>query len=76
MTSTYYLIRISTSAADLPQLVMDFLQKQSCFHPLERHDFIFAAPTGQTSSIRDQLHSLLGASGTAEVNAISFHSRP
>ena len=76
MTSCYYLVHISTTASHLPQSVTDFLQKQSHFHHLAEHDFIFAAPVGQTSKIREQLRSLLGSAGTAEVCAATFDSRP
>jgi hypothetical protein len=76
MSSCYYLVHISTTASELPQAVTDFLHEQSCFHHLAAHDFIFAAATGQTSEIREKLHSLLGSAGTAEVCAATFHSRP
>ncbi len=76
MPSTYYVVRISTSASELPQSVTAFLEKQSCFHRLSPTDFIFAASTAEKANIRETLSSLLGSAGTVEVNAISFHSRP
>ena len=78
MTSTYYVVRIHPIPAHsaVPDAVRAFMAKQSSFHQLTETDFIFAAPSSETRHLRDTIAQFLGASGTADVNAITLQSRP
>ncbi len=77
MISSYYIVRVARvdSRRPIPGEFLAFLRSQSHFHELTDTDFVFAAPN-DTLGLREKINTLLGTAGKAEVNAITFDSRP